>query len=177
MNRKLTVPLSALLATLACTPDAMTDAGALADGGDVLADAGDGTDHQGDAGAPAPGPVAALSPSGCAFGDVEVGTAAFCDLTLENTGDEDLVVSATSFSVDTPLATDDNGDFDTSLPGFGRQTFVFLPTFIGPGTNTTFRLFVNPVAPGAMSGQWRVETNDAQRPTLEVALTATGVAP
>lgn len=118
-----------------------------------------------------------LTPASCDFGEVEVGTAAFCEVTLENPGDEDLVIEGSSFSDNTLLALDADGNFDTSEPGFGRQTFIFTPLFIAPGTSTSFQLFVNPPAPGAMTGGWQLSATDVEAPALLLPLSAVGVAP
>jgi hypothetical protein len=120
-------------------------------------------------------PELVVTPASCDFGEVGVGVAAFCDVTLENIGSRDLQIEQTSFTAETPLASGDGGsNFDTALNGFGRQTLLFFPLFIAPGTATSVRLFANPPTPNAMSGTWIIPSNDVANPTVEVPLNVLG---
>jgi hypothetical protein len=119
-------------------------------------------------------PEIVVSPEACNFGEVGVNVAAFCDVTIENIGTRDLSIDIVAFSSDTTLALDNTGNFDTALPGFGSQTFVFVPLFVAPGTATSVRLFANPPTPAAMTGTWIIGSNDPSRPEVEVPLNVQG---
>jgi hypothetical protein len=137
---------------LACVPSPPVDAGD-DDAGVPTADAGA---H--DAGPI--GPILVVTPPSCDFGLVPVNTSALCEVTLANTGDRDVAIDVFRFSDDTPVAMDPYGNFDTSLPGFGSQTIVFLPFFIGPGTEATVRLFAHPPTVGTVTGTLVVASGD-----------------
>jgi hypothetical protein len=104
------------------------------------------------------GPIAAVSPAACAFGDVVVGDDAGCAVSLRNDGDRDLVLEASSFSGDAVFVVD------------GVLT---LPTRLTAGAVLPVTLSAAPVAPGAVAGTFLVESNGG---ALSVALTANGVA-
>lgn len=118
----------------------------------------------------------AVTPDGCDFGRVLPNTVAYCDVTIANEGDLDLQLVQTAFSDDTPLALTGDETFDPALNGFGQQTMLFVPAFVGPGTATTVRLFANPPDTNEMTGTWRLETSDIAATVIEVPLLVAGAA-
>jgi hypothetical protein len=123
-------------------------------------------------------PQIRVEPEACNFGQVGVGVAAFCELTIANDGTRDLAIDTFRFSDDTQVAMTPAGVFDIALHVFGSQTNVFLPTFIAPGTATTVRLFANPEVVGLANGQLLMHSNDPVTADVTVPLSVEGaVAP
>lgn len=107
-------------------------------------------------------PEIVVTPERCDFGDVGVGVTAFCDVTFQNNGRRDLEISGVSFTSPT--------DQDV----FGASGVFVIPTFVAPGTGTSITLFARPTASQEYGGGLIVESNDPQRPSIEVPLTVRG---
>ncbi len=69
----------------------------------------------------------------CDFGSVGVGATAFCDLTINNLGQCELLVDDIGFAPGTPAPD-----------VFGPQSNFFLPTAIPGGTGVSLRLYARP---------------------------------
>ncbi|MFZ9886754.1 MAG: choice-of-anchor D domain-containing protein [Myxococcota bacterium] len=103
-----------------------------------------------------------VSPPSCDFGDVGVGVTAYCDLSLENAGERELLVTGISFSADTDRQV------------FGPSTVFAIPTAIQPQTGVSLRLYAKPGAPGEVLGTLLLESTDAIEPVTEVPLRVNG---
>lgn len=104
-----------------------------------------------------------VTPSECNFGDVGVGATAFCDLTINNQGECELIVSDLAFSADTPFPT-----------VFGPQGNVSVPITIGGGVGTSLRLYARPQNTTLATGTLIISSFDPDSPTLNVPLSVQG---
>lgn len=105
-----------------------------------------------------------ISPPECNFGNVGIGVEAFCDITIENVGNRELVIDSVSFADESPMAT---------TPVFYPAGFLEL-VGIAPGTGMSVRLAATPQALGTATGALLLTTNDPERPDASVPLTITG---
>jgi hypothetical protein len=108
------------------------------------------------------GPLLVVDPAACDFGDVGVGVTSFCDLTIENVGQRELLVDSVAFGP------------DTSTTVFGAASVFPIPTAIQPGTGVSLRLFAQPSAPGVVSGVFLLGSTDPQNPEVQVPLSVNG---
>jgi len=97
------------------------------------------------------GPQIAISPEECNFGDVGTGVTAFCDLTLENVGQRELLITSIGFTPDT----------DTNV--FGPSGVFPIPTAIQTGTGVSLRLFAQPDVAGEILGTLLIGSTDPGR--------------
>ncbi len=98
------------------------------------------------------------NPASIAFGNVQVGSSASLLETLTNTGGSSLTISAAAA-----------GGAGFSLSGLA------LPVTLPVGQSTSFTVFFNPAASGAVSGNVSI-TSTGSNPNLSIPLTGTGVA-
>jgi hypothetical protein len=107
-------------------------------------------------------PEIVVRPESCDFGDVGVTVTAFCDLTLENVGQRELLITSIGFSAAT----------DTNV--FGPSGFFPIPTAIQPGTGVSLRLFARPDQAGEETGTMIIGSTDPDSPEVEVPLSVFG---
>jgi MYXO-CTERM domain-containing protein len=108
------------------------------------------------------GAVIGASPSPLDFGSANVATAAQAQLTVANTGNQLLTVSALAFS------GANAADFATTQS---------LPLTVAAGTSALVPLSFTPAALGARAGKLTITSDDPRTPALDVALSGTGTAP
>lgn len=108
------------------------------------------------------GPEISVSPQSCDFGDVGVGVTSFCDLTIENVGQRELLVDSVSFGDGT----------DTTV--FGSASVFPIPTAIQPGTGVSLRLFAEPNTAGLIEGELLIGSTDPANPEVPVPLLVNG---
>lgn len=108
-------------------------------------------------------PKISMSPAACNFGDVGVGATAFCDLSINNDGECELVVSDLDFSDDTPFPT-----------VFGPQGNFQVPTTVPGGTGVSLRLYARPQDTSLTTGTLIISSFDPENPTVEVPLSVQG---
>jgi hypothetical protein len=101
-------------------------------------------------------------PSTCDFGDVGVGATGFCDLSIENVGECELVISDLGFTPETPQTV------------FGAQSAVNIPLTIPGGTATSIRLYARPSTATVFSGGMVISSFDPDEPEVVVPLTVRG---
>jgi uncharacterized protein DUF1573 len=105
------------------------------------------------------GPRVAVDPAAFDFGNARPEKVLQKDLVLHNYGDAELLVARISTSCGC-----------TVVGGYATR--------VAPGGQTTLRIsFTTPAAPGPTVQTVVVETNDRERPKLEVKVKATVVAP
>jgi hypothetical protein len=105
-----------------------------------------------------------ISPPECNFGNVGIGVEAYCDITIENVGDRELVIDSVNFADESPA---------TTTPVFYPAGFLEL-VGIAPGTGISVRLAATPQTLGAASGALLLTCNDPERPEASVPLSVTG---
>jgi uncharacterized protein YfaP (DUF2135 family) len=86
----------------------------------------------------------------CDFGDVGVGATAFCDLSINNRGECELLVDDIGFTDDT--------DFPAV---FGPQSVFSIPTVIPAGTGVSLRLYARPASTTLTTGTLYIGARDA----------------
>jgi hypothetical protein len=106
------------------------------------------------------GPEISISPTTCDFGSVGVGVTAFCDLTVENVGQRELLV--------TSIAIDPTNSI------FGPSGVFPIPTAIQPGTGVSLRLYATPASAGETTGTLLVGSTDPNNAEVAVPLTVFG---
>ncbi len=92
------------------------------------------------------------NPARCDFGVVGIGDTAFCDLSLDNVGQTEVVITDLGFSADTP-----------SPQVFGAQGSFSLPTAIPGGAGIALRLFARPQTTGLSTGELFIEALSGAR--------------
>ncbi|MFH1812280.1 MAG: choice-of-anchor D domain-containing protein [Pseudomonadota bacterium] len=107
-------------------------------------------------------PDVQIEPPQCDFGDVGVGATAFCDLTLRNAGQLDLVIEGVGFEA----GTDQNVYRPASVVVVGN----YLPSQAG----ITVRIACTPTAAENYVGGLYFDTNDPDTPHSVVPLDCTG---
>lgn len=107
-------------------------------------------------------PAIAVTPSALAFGSITTGTAAALTVTITNTGNAALSITALTISGATTFTL-------TSPPA--------LPLGIAAGGSTVLTVRYAPIAAGAGSGTLAITSNDSAKPTVNVTLSGTGVVP
>jgi MYXO-CTERM domain-containing protein len=112
------------------------------------------------ASAPAPEPVAALTPAALDLGTVTTGQAATRSATVSNTGTAALVVAA-------PVPC--SGANPASLTVSPTASFT-----VASGASATVTVSFAPTAAGAAAACWSFATNDAAHPALRLDATGTG---
>lgn len=78
-------------------------------------------------------PEIGVTPATCDFGNVTIGDTAFCDISIDNVGDCELVVVDIAFSPETP-----------SPDVFGVTGSFSLPTVVPGGAGVALRLYARP---------------------------------
>lgn len=101
-------------------------------------------------------------PATCDFGDVGVGATGFCDLSIENVGECELVISDLGFTPETPQTV------------FGAQSAVNIPLTIPGGTATSIRLYARPSTATTFAGGMVITSFDPDEPEVVVPLTVRG---
>jgi hypothetical protein len=101
----------------------------------------------------------------CNFGDVGVGATAFCDLSINNVGECELLVRDLGFGAESPSST----------PAvFGPQSNFVVPTAIAAGTGVSLRLYARPQSTVATTGSLTISSLDPETPTVDVPLSVQG---
>ncbi len=108
-------------------------------------------------------PSISVVPAACDFGDVGVGATAFCDLTINNTGECELLVTDIGFSADTPTPS-----------VFGPQGVFIAPTSVPGGTGVSLRLYARPQDTTLTTGTLILSSGDPVNPEVEVPLSVQG---
>lgn len=108
------------------------------------------------------GPEISVSPQQCDFGDVGVSVTSFCDLTLENVGQRELLITSIGFSPDT----------DPNV--FGPSGVFPIPTAIQPGTGVSLRLFAQPDQAGEITGTLLIGSTDPDNAEVPIPLRVFG---
>lgn len=107
-------------------------------------------------------PSITVNPTQCDFGDVGVGVTAFCDLSLENVGQRELIITGIGFTPDT--------DQTVFAP-----TGVFpIPTTIQTQTGVSLRLQATPNLAGEITGTLLIDSTDPLNPQVSVPLRVFG---
>lgn len=106
-----------------------------------------------------PAPEISVSPSSVNFGNVTVGQNADQTVTINNLGTANLTVSSLNVT---------NSVFTLVSP-------PAVPFNVTPGGSQALTVRFSPVATGAQSGNLAIASNDADEPTVNVALSGTGV--
>ena len=104
-----------------------------------------------------PVPIAGISATTLAFGNVQVGSSATQQVTITNTGNG--LLSLTS-------AQTGSGDFTSTASAC---------VSVAPGASCVFTATYAPIAVGAASAAITFATNDPAHPTLTVSMTGTGI--
>jgi len=112
-------------------------------------------------------PDISIDPPQCAFGDVGAGATVYCDLSVVNRGQLDLVISAVSG--DGAFGTDQSAVFK---PASVLPVPVYLPSQAG----VTVRISATPPDTQAYSGNLYFATNDPDTPSATVPLSVQGAA-
>lgn len=107
-------------------------------------------------------PSLTVNPLQCDFGDVGVGVTAFCDLSLENVGQRELLITGIGFTPDT----------DTEV--FGPSTVFAIPTAIQPQTGVSLRLWSQPDTAGEILGTLLLDSTDPENPQIQIPLRVFG---
>jgi subtilisin family serine protease len=104
-------------------------------------------------------PDIAVGATEIAYGNVFLGTPTLRNLVISNIGTDDLVISSVGI---------DNPDFSTDL---------VAPVVLGPTQSLIATVGFTPSVTGLRSGALTLATNDADMPSVAVALTGTGLEP
>lgn len=104
-----------------------------------------------------------ISPTTCDFGDVGVGATGFCDLSIKNVGQCELVVSDLGFTAETPFPS-----------VFGPQSAVNIPLTVPGGTATSIRLYARPSSATTFNGGLIIDSFDPDEPQVIVPLIVRG---
>lgn len=115
-------------------------------------------------------PEISVSPTACDFGQVGVGVTAFCDITIENVGNRDLVIESVAFSPETPAQP----NVPANDAVFGASTIIAIGSFVAPGTGLSVRLWAKPNANDTFSGALILGTNDNQNTMVNIPMTVQG---
>lgn len=110
---------------------------------------------------PPPAPEIDVTPVAVNFGSVQVGQTADQTVTINNTGAATLTVSGLTIT---------NSVFSLVSP-------PSVPFNIGAGGNQALTVRFTPTAAGTQNGNLAIASNDADEPTVNVALTGTGTTP
>lgn len=106
-----------------------------------------------------------IVPAACDFGDVDVdGDPGVCDLSVENVGGCDLVVTDVNFAVATDAA-------------FNADGALALPFVVAPGGAAALRLSGTARETSTSTGTLVVRSLDPDEPEVDVSLRLTGVRP
>jgi hypothetical protein len=108
-------------------------------------------------------PQLTVDPAQCDFGDVGVGVRAFCDLSLGNTGNQELAINNVRFTDETPAPD-----------VFGNESPFPIPTYISPGTAVSVRFYAVPNTTGEITGGLVLESTDPEKPTVTVPFIVRG---
>lgn len=107
-----------------------------------------------------------VDPPACAFGDVGIGATAFCDLSISNAGQLDLVIENVS----------GDGDFDpTDSNSIFQPASVFIvPVYLPSQAGATVRIACTPTTTTTYTGTLYLDSNDPDSQRTAVALSCTG---
>ncbi|MBN1517002.1 choice-of-anchor D domain-containing protein [Candidatus Sumerlaeota bacterium] len=112
-----------------------------------------------------PEPEISAAPGSLDFGELDIyaGPSAAMSITIENTGNAALEISALEFAVN---------------PGgiFQFESFPGLPT-LDPTETLEFYVLCDPEAEGEASGTLRIQSNDNDEATIDIPLSVTGTLP
>src|SRR5690606_21831824 len=97
-------------------------------------------------------PSLSVNPTECNFGEVGVGVTAFCDLSLENVGQRELLITDIGFTTETDQAV------------FGPSGFFPIPTAIQAQTGVSLRLWAKPDVAGEITGTLLLDSTDPENP-------------
>lgn len=123
------------------------------------------------------GPSVSVSPTSIPFGEVQVGSNSVQHFTIQNTGGQILTGTVTTpagYAVSEITRNAVTGG-NASTPGkTGRNTITFS---IAAGVTKTYSLTFAPTATIAYNGNVVIATNDADNPTVNIAVTGSGYIP
>ncbi|MBN2359793.1 MAG: hypothetical protein JXR83_10090 [Deltaproteobacteria bacterium] len=113
-------------------------------------------------------PDISIDPPQCAFGDVGAGATVYCDLSVVNRGQLDLVINSVS----------GDGDFSaTDLSAVFRPASVLpVPVSLPSQAGVTVRISATPPDTSAYSGNLYFDSNDPDTPRATVPLSVQGAA-
>ena len=114
-------------------------------------------------------PRITVNPEQCEFGDVGVGATAFCDLSIANVGEQELLITGVGFSAETPFPM-------VFGPGTTPGVPANFPVPMGvlPGTAISVRLYARPTSTAVTTGGFVIQSTDPGKPELTVPLSVTG---
>ncbi len=107
-------------------------------------------------------PEISVNPTACDFGDVGTGVTAFCDLSLENVGQRELLITGIGFTPDT----------DQSV--FGPAGVFPIPTTVQTAAGVSLRLWAKPDTAGEITGTLLIDSTDPLNPQVTVPLRVFG---
>jgi hypothetical protein len=110
-------------------------------------------------------PTLVPDPVACTFGRLAVGAVGTCDLTLQNAGATDALITSVGF------------DLDTDPRVFAIASSDPLGNVVVPGHTTRLQLIARPIDARALTGHFVVTLNDAASANVIVPLTVTGALP
>jgi hypothetical protein len=120
-------------------------------------------------------PVIAVNPTTLAFGNVYLGNSSSQSFTVSNTGGGTLTGNITTpagFTVD--LAYRDDSSVSDARIRAERNTLSYS---IGANQSRTYNLTFTPTTAQSYNGNVAITSNDANTPSLNISVTATGVTP
>lgn len=112
-----------------------------------------------------------IDPPQCAFGDVGAGATVYCDLSVVNRGQLDLVISAVSG--DGAFGTDPDA---VPRPVFMPASVLPVPVYLPSQAGVTVRISATPPDTQAYSGNLYFDTNDPDTQRATVPLSVQGAA-
>lgn len=107
-------------------------------------------------------PEISVNPPSCDFGDVGIGVTAYCDLSIENVGQRELLITGIGFTA------------ETSDSVFQPAGFFPIPTAIQTQTGVSFRLQATPNAAGEITGTLLIDSTDPANGQVSVPLRVFG---
>lgn len=108
-------------------------------------------------------PKIEVAPAACNFGEVGVGATAFCDLSINNTGECELLVTDVGFTPDTPFPS-----------VFGPQGNFIVPVPVPAHTGVSLRLYARPQNTDLATGTLIITSLDPETPEVSVPLQVQG---
>src|SRR5690606_28182033 len=103
-----------------------------------------------------------VNPTSCDFGDVGTGVTAYCDLSLENVGQRELLITGIGFTPDTDQAV------------FGPAGVFPIPTTVQTAAGVSLRLWAKPDEAGEITGTLLIDSTDPLNPQVSVPLRVFG---
>jgi hypothetical protein len=127
-------------------------------------------------GEPAP-PEITVDPLALDFGAVKVGNSVVRQFTIANSGEEDLTGSITT-PAGYGVVEQGRNSTDTGIPGrSGSNLRNTLEFSLAGGASAVYQLTFQPLEAIAYNGNVTITSNDADEPTVNIALTGSGYIP